>query len=819
MNSSAPILINKHLSAIDMKSLVLANPKHQAAFIRGDVVVEAAVPLSADGSLRPGELYESTGGADVYFYLPTYTLRRVAGQFTTRLKLRDAQQEPEGPLAWLTIELVADPPDLRAMLLRPGTTLKEVPHTIRLRLGYQVASADAAGSLTPPPDASRTTLWLDLEPLNRQDAVVAVSRTPVPTQERYDRLFQIMTDPQYNTHLEIQCLATVGQRTWNQWFVGDLLTRRNFSFDQAHMMKVQPEFARAIHDSAATLLTQPAFDISATPVTPVDDATRPATPLVDTFTIASLLDVTPVTATQPVFTLSAFNGSILSAATMVGRAGGLEAADETLATNLVAGRPVNLAFSAFPTATLATLTPALQMGELHTTPDIATQMVATYLPLQVVVDSDNKPAIVRREVVTTQTIPFQFAADSEAYMFDAPVDTGTTLVLFRTDIAVDEATVTFYQDSLVREQVYYEPQEFRLARLPAYPHLPSLLFAFNDIQAVPDDDAAPGDGAGDIDYRVRCTYNVKPYINPLFLMKARLEYGPEARFTALTPSAAGLLLAVPQDGGGLGTEQPATDVLISFDDGIVGGVELSPGQFAQLVAAFQSPLGVGMQGHVDATLIDASRVQIGVEVSLRKNAGRFFAVSNPVAEGEGVYAVTLRNRLESPVQIEAMAPVTLGQQATAAPLGLPPAEPIPPGAETTLRYQITPPEFIPLHLEPALTVSILPDLGVLLSQLMINEGYHKDTFDVTASIDPAFLIAPLTGVRVTFDSGPSVELGPAKLSAVVTLRMPLLPRLLNSAEALNYRYCVTNLTAAGDGPATDWTEWTGDLPVTPAGAV
>ena len=102
MNSSAPILINKHLSAIDMKSLVLANPKHQAAFIRGDVVVEAAVPLSADGSLRPGELYESTGGADVYFYLPTYTLRRVAGQFTTRLKLRDAQQEPEGPLAWLT---------------------------------------------------------------------------------------------------------------------------------------------------------------------------------------------------------------------------------------------------------------------------------------------------------------------------------------------------------------------------------------------------------------------------------------------------------------------------------------------------------------------------------------------------------------------------------------------------------------------------------------------------------------------------------------------------------------------------------------------
>ena len=248
MNSSAPILINKHLSAIDMKSLVLANPKHQAAFIRGDVVVEAAVPLSADGSLRPGELYESTGGADVYFYLPTYTLRRVAGQFTTRLKLRDAQQEPEGPLAWLTIELVADPPDLRAMLLRPGTTLKEVPHTIRLRLGYQVASADAAGSLTPPPDASRTTLWLDLEPLNRQDAVVAVSRTPVPTQERYDRLFQIMTDPQYNTHLEIQCLDTVGQRTWNQWFVGDLLTRRNVYFDQAHMMKVQPEFARAIHD-------------------------------------------------------------------------------------------------------------------------------------------------------------------------------------------------------------------------------------------------------------------------------------------------------------------------------------------------------------------------------------------------------------------------------------------------------------------------------------------------------------------------------------------------------------------------------------------
>jgi hypothetical protein len=121
-------------------------------------------------------------------------------------------------------------------------------------------------------------------------------------------------------------------------------------------------------------------------------------------------------------------------------------------------------------------------------------------------------------------------------------------------------------------------------------------------------------------------------------------------------------------------------------------------------------------------------------------------------------------------------------------------------------------------------VSILPDLSALFTQLTVNEGYHSDTFTIEASIDPLFFdFVPeggtaLTGVRVEFGSGAKVELTPAAASAMVQLRMPLLPRLMNSPDAQSYDYQITNLHAEGPGQVATWRHGSGNLFVIPAGA-
>lgn len=111
---------------------------------------------------------------------------------------------------------------------------------------------------------------------------------------------------------------------------------------------------------------------------------------------------------------------------------------------------------------------------------------------------------------------------------------------------------------------------------------------------------------------------------------------------------------------------------------------------------------------------------------------------------------------------------------------------------------------------------------------MFNEGYTSHTFDLSVSIDAAFFsspppdgMAPLVGVWVEFEPETAVILTADQLTTTATLRMPLLPWLLQQ-DAQQYRYRVTNIHIQGDGPilgsATDWTTGLGNTPlaVTPA---
>src|SRR5579859_130224 len=100
---------------------------------------EEALPISQDGTLQSGVLYPSSIDPMVRYYLSQYQLHLTNGRYTTSLKYRSSTDDPNGPLAWLTIELDAVAPQAS------GFTLREIDHQAVVRIGYQMPVYDSNG--------------------------------------------------------------------------------------------------------------------------------------------------------------------------------------------------------------------------------------------------------------------------------------------------------------------------------------------------------------------------------------------------------------------------------------------------------------------------------------------------------------------------------------------------------------------------------------------------------------------------------------------------------------------------------------------------
>jgi hypothetical protein len=115
-----------------------------------------ALPLSPDGSLKPGQIYASSSADPKQgFYLPAYTLRVAQGRYTSSLKWRAPTDDPNGPLAFLTLELTGQAP-----VSPPGVTLLEIPHQVVARLGYRMPVKDGPA---PAPTDSLMGTWRNVD--------------------------------------------------------------------------------------------------------------------------------------------------------------------------------------------------------------------------------------------------------------------------------------------------------------------------------------------------------------------------------------------------------------------------------------------------------------------------------------------------------------------------------------------------------------------------------------------------------------------------------------------------------------------------------
>ena len=861
---------------------------------------EPPIPISPDGTLATGVLYDSSSEPFVKYYLPRYQLRTVNGRYTTTLKFRSATDDPNGPLGWLTVELTPQIPPAG------NFTLREIDHEAVVLLSYQMP---VQGGNTPvPPVADGTTIdqfvgnWanvdlntngmtrLEIAKVNdttlsfhgygkcsptdcdwgiiqvpftpgkvvgtyqfgfkttqitiqrSQDHLTAVTfdhytdnsgrtdrtstyilktpgggvanaprlrielgalqhsapgvrscRRPILLKEEFDRIYQIMTDSKLNGQLDIRCLATIGHRTWQQIVVRpinvgaqisalaekqllftDMLNAQTLRAMRPDVMGNSEMFVNIIQDSQIGVATPSARVLP--PDTPSTTVNHPR------------------------------NG------------GGLRDAPETSSPSRSVSTPKPTSSPPLERLHAVPLEQALSGSDLTVKTDTGQLRV---IPVRAVVDATGRPAILRVPVEADQVIsPFSFPIETNANMFDLPGDIRPTTnhVLIKETVISGDITGTFYRDSAFRDQVYYQPTEFRLPRNSAFPYNPDLVVAFWDV-------VGSNTGGGySMSYRVTLNFRALPYIDPQLLAQARVQLADAQttpHFAALDPVESALLLAQP---GQPQTEVARSQAKVSFNEGVIDSVDLSSVEFEQVFARFREPDGVGLTGHVRARLFDGNTATIPVTLSLSKAAGTLFdrIFEGPVAGSQGQYQIKLRNHIESKVHIDTLYGLQIAPGVTARPVGTAAGLVVNPGDSVVLTYQVTPVNAAVTDIEPVLATSIETNHAALWRSIMINQGYTTDTFTVSVSIDSQFFAVPATGIEplisvlVEFEADISVTLTPSHLAQDAVLRMPLLPRLMKEPEAQKYRYRVTNMHASGMGARTNWKLAEGALVVTPA---
>ena len=365
---------------------------------------DAPIPVSPDGLLKAGELYESSSDPAVRYYLPRYQLRQVNQQFTTALKWRSLQDDPNGALAWLLIELTPEVP-------QSTTVLQEIQHQAVVKIAYQLP---LEGQLESNQFQQNASLQLEVGALEVVSAEVRRCRLALNSKEEFDRVFQIMTDDRFQARLQIDCFAQIGHRTWRQ-IVSDRvdLSSRSLALSQKQVLVtdmvdennlelVNPDRNQA---SVKTRYIKKA-QIDQVKVVGIDRQVEPTK-----LERISKVDMTRIVSRSPALEsrvnlksvgVARFNASPL-AATRVNRAD---------ADTIVLQPETSRVYA-------RSLPEVLQKTDLSVS---ARGVKEAVVPIRAFVDRRGRPALLRVPVKTTQEAPFFFVKETNAYMFGMPGD-------------------------------------------------------------------------------------------------------------------------------------------------------------------------------------------------------------------------------------------------------------------------------------------------------------------------------------------------------------------------------------------------------------
>jgi hypothetical protein len=731
-----------------------------------------SLPITPDGTLAAGTFYPDETSTTRQWYLPVYALNVADGRYTTTLKWRGPNDDPNGPLAYLDVQLAAPVPP------GAGADVAEISHTAVVRIAYElpVQGGQTGGA----------TLWYEVGALGVNADGVRACRVPVMTKPDFDRLYAVMTDPVMNGRLEIHCAATLGRK----------VTHPTWQFVEPEVVIKQP-WLNAI-DRRPPILEPFAPPTGTVP----PEVVQPVTP--------SVVEPEPQIheiKTLPQFTRLARDSAVVRRAQLRGLK-----ADPHVAAARLRRRPGD-------DEVVLPRRPVDDEGKVWIDPDLIDRPVDWTRWHHGPVRTGTETEVVQVSLETVQTLPFSFPVATNAYMFDIPGDLRPTTneILIPNTVIVDGAVTTFYEDSAYPGRYYFAPQELRLSRADAPPYLPRLVFAF-DLQhpadaaadAGVDASAAAGTAAGGdaMEYDVRVAFVATPWISPLTLAEIRQQVPATTdppEFLPLAPVSANLSLQLPVDAGGAVAPAPQPDATVNFEQGVTDEFRLTPEQFKAFVASLTA---TGVDGTVSTTLVGSTMKEVRLTLSFARTAGHLFSRQLTPTGTAGEYRVTLTNDVESAVTLHAAHVVLVSPGVVALPDDFDTTS-VAPGASFDLTYHVQPADALVVDIEPDVDATVDVDPAKLLPRLMVAEGYRNDTFTVPVSAAPTYFATPgpngamLAGLVVDFDSGVEIAFDATHVEAQAELHMPWLPYLLDAPEAKQYRYRVTNVWAAEPAPRAD----------------
>lgn len=755
--------------------------------------------LDGEQALQPGTLYVSEHNPVLRYYLPRYqVLVDAAGRPAVQLRYDAAATD--GNVGSLALTLTW------AMPVADGVETRPIEHVASLALRYRVpVEAGAAGA-----GIENTIALQPLQPVS--NLMAARSVTQIADKALFDTVYQALRSPMQGAALEITIKARVGMRTWRQMLVG-----RPAESDQVR-----------VHRRGGALFTDTLQADRATPIRRVPQGEVARVRL-------AAAPAQPAAASMAALPAEAL--TLRSAATARRPAAAAFSLDRTAtfaarpATATFAARPAAATFAAptaaaLPTATLhagATLraeAAPVALARLHQ-PNLAQAVAASdmriagrnVVPTRVALDRRRRPAIVDADLEAQQSLAFCFDPQqpANASVFAAQGYTEAIHLLLPLTLTKDGRIYRVFQDNLMRDVIHITPTEFRLQRDTTAPFLPELSFLAGDFGTTDNDTEA------DVLFRVAVAYRLEPWLAPEVVELTRIALAEQKlvpRFTTSIPPDAKLTIELDLPGVVAAREGARIDA-----GGIDDALDLDHNAFVRLWRERLAPAGGGVSGGLDYKLFDGTPTRVPVRLSLWDASTDLFDVAllGPVADQPSRCRVSVRNRIESPVEIVELPPEVLaaGGVAHAVDAAAWLGKQLPPQQAVQIDYELSTGAVLPADFDPSVLGRAIPKLDALLRLLMVTPGYASLGFSlVVKAADGSF--APvaagelLVGLLVEFDDGTRTTLTPALPQDEVQLLGRLVDQLMGEPDdSQRFFYRVTNLHASGEGARTSWLDGQG----------
>jgi hypothetical protein len=461
------------------------------------------------------------------------------------------------------------------------------------------------------------------------------------------------------------------------------------------------------------------------------------------------------------------------------------------------------------------------------------------------------PAQLYRSTAITvdTTIPFTFSKDLDQNVFAQLDGVGGTPPAAWNIVRVNwnQRPFVYYQERNVPTNIYFLPDEFKIARDTNASHSPKLTVVTNgeDVNSVSLTLSYVAQPVWGADRIASATASLQRMLS--------LSTPPDLAVFDATDTTLSLTLP-PQDPGASVALVPQPGVKISIPYFVAGSVTLKLAQFQQIYDAMFDDVSELLSGMVSVT-VDQDVEEIPFTARASDFAGDIFETTTTFEPQANQASCALRNAIESTIHVDQLG-VTLISNGKSVPGAVPqilPSLPVdlvpltngpsagpstsatpPPSSSLTATVQAAPGQPIDDATKILFDFTgtrVIPDAKAIWQAIMQNQVVGPVTRPITIKL-VAGLLAPapaaagttgasgatsptpaadaLLAVQVVFDSGQTASFDASQsadtagfLNQKVNLTVPVAQYVLHEADTGNYRYRVDQISKSGPKKG-DW---------------